>query len=334
VSFQPRFCPRPDCRAHTARPFLWRRKGTFLRACDGRPVQRYLCLVCRRTFSLQTFRLDYRLKRPALHLALFKDFVSKVTLRQAARTLGCSRGTVARRLLLLGEHCRQFHQGMVLRARGNLGGSFQLDELETFEHSRRLQPLTMPVLIERRSFFVLALETAPLPCRGRLPPALAEKKRALEARHGKRRSGSSAAVRRCLELLAHVHPPAAGVQIQTDGKESYARILGQLFGARLEHARCSSQARRDYRNPLFPINHTLAMLRDGISRLVRRSWAASKLRERLERHAWIWVCWRNYVRGITNRAPRTTPAMALGVTRRRWRKEELLAWKVLPAAGR
>ncbi len=81
-------------------------------------------------------------------------------------------------------------------------------------------------------------------------------------------------------------------------------------------------------NPLFPINHTLAMMRDGISRLVRRTWAASKLRERLEWHAWIWATWRNYVRGITNRSPRVTPAMAIGIEKEKWNATELCAWRV------
>ena len=96
------------------------------------------------------------------------------------------------------------------------------------------------------------------------------------------------------------------------------------------HERHSSTARRDYGNPLFPINHTLAMMRDGISRLVRRSWAAAKLRQKLELHAWIWIAWRNYVRGITNRWPRRTPAMVLGVEAKRWRPSEICAWRVLP----
>ena len=92
--------------------------------------------------------------------------------------------------------------------------------------------------------------------------------------------------------------------------------------------RYSSRAKRDRGNPLFPINHTLAMLRDGVSRLVRRSWAASKRRSKLELHLWIWACWRNYVRGITNKARHVTPAMAAGLERRPFRKDELLAWRV------
>lgn len=332
--FLPRHCPRPDCPSLTSRHFRWRRKGRFTRLCDGRSVPRFLCLECRHTFSSQTFRLDYRLRKPKLHLALFKDFISKCTLRQSARTLGCTRRTVAHRLALLGRHCRDFHAATLERARtsGGIGGTFQLDELETFEHSRRLKPVTLPVLIERKSYFILHAACATLPARGGLSPVWRKKKAALELCEGKRRSGSLLAVRESFARLARVHPSAGPVAVETDRKATYKTSLERLFGDRLRHARHSSKSARNYSNPLFPINHTLAMMRDGLSRLVRRTWAAAKLRDRLELHLWIWVAYRNYVRGITNRAPRTTPAMALGVDRARWRREELLAWKVFEAA--
>jgi hypothetical protein len=61
---------------------------------------------------------------------------------------------------------------------------------------------------------------------------------------------------------------------------------------------------------------------------VRRNWGASKLRARLEMHAWIWAVWRNYVRGITNESPLVTPAMALRIEKERWRPSEIGAWRV------
>jgi transposase-like protein len=334
MQFQPLHCPFPDCPSLTSQHFRWRRKGRFQRRCDGRSVPRFTCLECRRTFSSQSFRLDYRLRKPKLHLALFKDFVSKCTMRQSARTLGCTRRTVAHRLALLSEHCRAFHAGMLERARraGGIDGTFQLDEQETFEHSRRLKPVTVPVLIERSSFFMLHAACAPLPARGRLSPALLRKKAAEEELCGKRRSGSVAVVRESFECLGRVHRSEGPVKVQTDRKSSYATTLTRLFGDRLRHERYSSRGPRTYGTPLFPINHTLAMMRDGVSRLVRRSWAAAKLRERLAGHLWIWIAYRNYVRGITNRARHTTPAMALGVDRKKWEFRELLAWKVFPAA--
>ena len=330
MRYRPLRCPHPGCPAACGGQFRYRLHGHFHRHCDGRSVQRFLCRSCRRTFSVQSFRLDYRLKNPRLHLQLMGLFASKVTHRQSARILHCTRRTVARRLQLLGLHCQRFHRRMLARtrSRGGLQGPFQLDELETFEHSRRLAPVTMPVLIGRRSYFVVDLETAAIPCRGGLSPAGRKRKEEREARWGPRRSGSRHVVSNCFKTLAEVHSPLVPVVVETDLKGTYPGILREHFGERLLHARTSSKLKRDYSNPLFPINHTLAMARDGISRLVRRSWAASKLRERLGWHAWIWAVWRNYVRGITNKAHRVTPAMAAGVARRRWRIAQLCAWRV------
>jgi hypothetical protein len=282
----------------------------------------------------QTFRVDYRLKKPKLNLSLFGPLISKVTHRQAARVLGCSRRTVAHRLALLGDHCRRFHRWRLAQAAGKLGSSkvFQLDELETFEQSRRLAPVTMPVLIERSSYFILDLKTAPLPCRGGLSKCDRLRREEREGLLGRRRSGSRGAVEHCVDTMASMMAPSALVRVQTDRKLTYLSILRQRIGSRLIHQRYSSKEKRDYRNRLFPINHTLAMMRDGISRLVRRSWAASKLRERLERHAWIWVAWRNYVRGITNKAPRVTPAMAMGLEAKKWTVAEICAWRTWPTA--
>jgi transposase-like protein len=325
MRFEPPFCPYADCPAHTARPFRYQRRGIYLRACDGRRAQRFLCLECNRSFSAQRFRLDFRLQRPRLHLDLWSLFISKVTQRQSARLLHCDRKSVARRLDLLGEHCRAWHRTRL--ARRPLVGTFQLDELETFEHSRRLQPVTVPVLIQRGSYLVVDLGVGPLPCRGGLTPADRRRKAEREARHGKRRSGSRAAVERCLETLRSCLG-AGGGMLESDRKASYAASLRRVLGEGVAHVRRDSRGRRDYGHALFPINHTLAQLRDGVSRLVRRSWGASKRREKLELHLWIWACWRNYVRGITNRARNVTPAMAAGLERRPFGKEELLAWRV------
>ncbi len=186
----------------------------------------------------------------------------------------------------------------------------------------------MPVLIERSSYFIVDLETAPLPCRGGLSKGDRRKKLAREGVSGPRKSESRAAVERCVGALTTLLSNSAIARVQTDRKVTYGSILKQCLGGRLVHQRYSSKDKRDYKNPLFPINHPLAMMRDGISRLVRRSWGASKLRERLELHAWIWATWRNYVRGITNESPRVTPAMALGIEEQMWTAAKISAWKV------
>jgi hypothetical protein len=266
---------------------------------------------------------------PRLHLSLYDDMISKVTMRQSARLRRHSRSTIAHRLRLIGRHCGDAHSSWLRHARIDdaTKARFQLDELETYETDRRLFPVTVPILIESRTYFVVDVRTAPLPARGSLSLALRRRKAALERRHGRRRSGSSRAVRESFAVLERLLPLGGTVRVRTDRKSTYPGIIRSVFGARARHDRRSSKSKRNYGNPLFPINHTLALVRDNVSRLVRRTWAAAKLRERLGLHLSMWIVWRNYFRGITVRAPRVTPAMALGVAVEQWSKPAFFRWR-------
>jgi hypothetical protein len=326
MSFLPKFCPHADCPSRSNAPFRYRRRGFFRRHCDLRSVPRFQCRCCSRGFSEQTFRLNYRLKRPALLVHFFLDRVSKVTHRQSARNHACSRSTEERHFRRLSGHCKDFHEARLdeVQARGGLGEVFLLDELETYEQHRTQKPVTVPILIERTSGFVLDARVGALAPRAR---NRAPQERKLE-RKLERKSESRQVVQAAFERLRDFSPKERVLRVKTDRKPSYAKILRTLFGARCEHQRSSSKRRRDVRNPLWPINHTEARVRDNVSRLVRENWGAAKLRRWLAGHLAIWVCYRNYVRGKTNRHPRTTPAMALGVQARRWMAGELLEWRV------
>jgi len=326
VSFQPLFCPRSDCPSRSGSPFTYRCHGRFERGCDRRVVRRFLCLACSRTFSEQSFRVDYRLKRPELLGRFFLDRVSKVTHRQSARNHACSRATEERHFRLLSRHCEAFHASQLaqIAARGGVGREFLLDELESYEHHRTKKPVTVPVLIEKKSSFVVDARVGTLPARGRPAPAIPG-----EAR---RKSESRQMVRAALECLREICPKDLELVMLTDFKSMYHTQLKELFGARCVHLRISSRRKRDLRNPLWPINHTLARIRDNVSRLVRETWAAAKKRRWLQGQLAIWICYRNYVRGRTNREPRLTPAMALGVQDHRWSIRQLLDWRAGPAA--
>ena len=315
MRFHPPKCPYPHCSSRSRKSLRFRHRGSYRRACDGRTVLRFECLDCRRSFSTQTFRLDYRLRRPTLWVEVFEQLISKVTLRQIARIHHCSRKSIAQRLTLFGLQARAFHLRTLeeARARFALTGRFQLDELETYEEDRRLSPLTVPVLIERTSFFVLGADVAPLASRGGLSPFHRLKKERREELLGKRRSGSRKAVAGMFELLARFTPRSGPLLLESDEKASYRTEARKVFGKRLVHQCYASKSSKRPSSKLFPINHTLAQMRDGVSRLVRRTWASSKRAGMLSLHIWIWIGWRNYVRGITNYATKTTPAMALQV---------------------
>ncbi len=338
MSFQPAFCPHPCCPSSRGTPFTYHQRGFFQRRCDKKIVPRFLCLACSRGFSEQTFRVNYRLKRPQLLKPLYDDRISKVTHRQSARNHACSRTTEERHFRRISLHCEAFH-GLRLDevvARGGIEGVFSLDELETYEHHRTQKPVTVPILIERESGFVIDARVGTLPARGKLGDARARR----PAREGEgegnsdgdgpRKSESRRVVKDALNRLREFSPKDRPLCVLTDRKQSNASLLQELFGERCRHERTSSTRRRYPSNPLWPINHTLARLRDGISRLVRETWAAAKKRRWLAGQLAIWICYRNYVRGRTNREPETTPAMALGVQRVRWEVPQLLEWRVFP----
>jgi transposase-like protein len=330
MSFQPSFCPCEPAQCHDRPSFQYQRKGTFTRACDGRVVQRYLCKGCGRTFSNQTFRVDHRLRRPSLDAKIFTSFISKVTQRFVARHHGCTRRTVARRLKRWGKHCQSF-QARALQGPGRSlpwAGPFVFDELETFETDRRLQPVTVPMLVHRQSYFIVHTAVGTLPPRKPLSDANQARLELLEKKSGgKRISESREKVAECFAALEALAPAPKAVAIDTDEKLTYGPLLRERFGDRLVHGRTNSKAPRTYKNPLFAVNHTFAMMRDGLSRLVRRNWGHSKEREKLEWHLWIYIAWRNFVRPITNARRKESPATVAGLAPRRLEVSELLQWR-------
>jgi len=336
--FFPHRCPSDRCPSHTEVPFAYQCKGRFSRKVDGRSVQRFQCLVCHKGFSSQTFRLDYRIKKPWLPLNIFWSLVSKVSLRQTGRSLACKPDTVLHHLQLLGEHSQEIHMLFLARHKRDgpgLKGTFQLDELETFEVDRRLFPLTVPVLIDRRTRFVVHAETGTLPARGNLRERDKKRKEAYEKAAGSKRvSRSKEATKACFVALRDHLAADATIDVQTDEKKSYPPILRQVFGKQARHQWASSKAVRNRASLLFPINNSLAQMRDNMGRLVRRSWCHSKRERNLRWHLSIWMLYRNYVRELTNRCKTKSSASASGVARRRCDARELLEWRrMLPKAA-
>jgi transposase-like protein len=319
AAFSPPFCPRATCRGIEGLRF--QRKGNFWRKCDNRFVPRFRCLRCRGTFSLQSFRVDYGLHKPLCTLDILRGFVAKTTQRHMARTLGIDRKTIAHRLDLLGRHCEAFHRlRLPLLGKEAARWSFTFDELETFEQNRMHQPVTVPVLVHEHSYFVVDLEVGMLPSR--------DKRRARAMGRAERPSESKVACSAVFSRFSAITRRRPEATVATDKKPGYARWVSKACGGISSHTLTSSKRRRDMTNPLAPINLTFAMMRDGLSRLVRRNWAYTKRRAKLKLHLWVWSAWRNYVRQVTNKDRARSPASVLGIEGRRIGLAELVRWRI------
>ncbi len=324
--FRPPFCPRRSCTMHSAPvPGFCTNHGSYTVKCRAHPVPRFRCNSCGRTFSRQTFRCDYHDHRPHLNAWLFELLASGVGLRQSARILKLSPRCTELKARKLGRHLRRLN----LNLRGTMpaGTRLQLDEIETYEGRRNTRPLTVPLLIEAPSRFILWAESHTIPPSGRMSES---RKQAIERereRFGRRKDRSHDVLRRTLargKVLLEGHEQ---VRVDTDEKLSYPGLLRAAFGAeRLVHTRTNSKLERDVSNPLFPINQSEAIARDLMGRLRRESWLVSKKRRWLDVALHVFIAYRNYCRPRFNH-DRQSPAQRLGFVPGCMTPRQLLSWR-------
>jgi hypothetical protein len=143
---------RTTCSQHAASTSVY---GYF--APKGRPKreQRFRCKACRHTFSEPTFRLDCGDRRPEVNAKLFEALVSGTRLPAVGAQPQDGRVALQRKARKLARHAGFLHEN--LSARLPAGRVYLLDEEETYEHAS-IRTLTMPVLIEREHWFVVATE--------------------------------------------------------------------------------------------------------------------------------------------------------------------------------
>ena len=324
--FEPTRCPYFRCSKHLEpSPGFFRHHGHYQPLCRPHPVQRFRCKSCGRTFSRQTFRMDYRDHRPDLNARLFQSLASGIGLRQSSRNLRLSLRCTELKFRKIARHLRRLN--LNLRSELPPGSQFQLDEIETYEGRRNGRPLSVPVVIERDSRYIVWAESATIRPRGKMTPARVRAIQADEARFGPRRDRSRRSVRRSLERAASLLGPKQMVFLDTDQKSSYVGLARAAFGRRpLFHRRTSGKLPRTAANPLFPINHTEAMARDLTGRLRRQSWLASKKRRYLDLGLQLHMAYRNLVRRRFNDDEKS-PAEMLGFVRRRISESEALSWR-------
>lgn len=104
--FVPPRCPNRRCVAHwKPHPGFYTRMGTYSARCRSDPVPRFRCRSCRRSFSRQTFRIDYRNRRPEANAPLFLLVTRGVGLRQAGRNLWLDVHAVQKKFRKLARRC-------------------------------------------------------------------------------------------------------------------------------------------------------------------------------------------------------------------------------------
>lgn len=270
------------------------RAGFFLRNCDGVTVQRFKCLACGRRFSTATRTLEFRQQKRAPNFAIFRELSSAVSLRRTAENTGVNRKTVGARLQYFEKFSRICSDFLAhdLGRSGKLSNHVQFDDLETYEHTK-LKPVSVPILVCKSLRYVYAVDAAAMPANG-LTAAFSRKK------YGRRKDERPAAWKAVLKHGCKFIQP--GATITSDMHNSYAKtIAANLPGAvhlttkgRKPRSAGQGELKKGGFDPLFSINHTAAMFRANMSRLIRKTWCNTKRISFLRSHLWLYVLRHNF----------------------------------------
>jgi hypothetical protein len=323
----PPHCPNPACRFHRPGDRSWRftRRGHFIRTLDKRRVQRFRCRACRRTFSEQTFRTSYWLKRPDLLRPVFHRLQGGSGYRQIGREFGVSPQTVLGLAARLGRHCLLYFQAS--RPSG-VGEPVALDSFQSFEYSQD-HPTLFHLVTGSNSHFTYGFTDSELRRSGRKTEAQKRRCARVERQFG--RPDPRATRKDVAAVLAIVAPRAQHLTLHSDEHQEYPRAIRSLRHLVVDHRTVSSRAARTSRNPLFPVNLLDLLIRHSGANHKRETIAFSKRRQGACDRMWIFLVWRNWMKSFSERKRDATPAMRAGLADRALTFDELVERRLFPA---
>lgn len=286
-------CPSRACALPVHDPLSGRvvRAGFYRRRALPRKVQRYFCLNCRRGFSSQTLDPTYYQKRPDVNALARELFASSVSQRRSARILKVSLRTAVRKFRFVARQSA-IQNELDQKDRLNMPvTNVQFDDLVTSIHTK-CKPAALTLAVESGTRRILGFEVSDLPARHPLREVSLRK---YGPRKDERPMGINRLFRRLVPLLVR------DVQIRSDCDPEYPRHVRKHFPkARYERflsrrGRTSGfgELKRGGHDPLYSLNHTCAMFRANLNRLVRRTWCTSKTKLGLILHAEIYVNYHN-----------------------------------------
>ena len=290
-----RQCPDSECldknKGPNPKPIV--RKGRYFRSSDGQWIQRYFCRSCGGTFSSATNLPCYRQKKRKLNPAFDRLFSSCVSQRRAAILLGVNRKTAVRKFRFLATQARQEQERWLKQLASHPISHVQFDDLETSEHTK-CKPLSVALAVEPKSRKILGFQVSSMPAKGHLSQIAFKK---YGPRADDRAQGWNAlfyslkpVVREDAEWLSDENPHYPHHLKRHHPKATHRTVKG-----RRGCVAGQGELKKIGNDPLFSLNHTCAMLRANLNRLVRRTWCTTKTKQGLIDHLSIYVRYHNQV---------------------------------------
>ncbi|MGZ3788707.1 MAG: hypothetical protein ACXVLQ_09305, partial [Bacteriovorax sp.] len=208
-----------------------------------------------------------------------------------ARLLDVHYMTVQRKLIYLAKKARLSNQEFLQSLKLSPVRHLQFDDLITSVHTK-LKPLSISIAIDAKSRSILAATVGSIPAFGHLAELSRRK-------YGKMPNEREQKLHDLFSQIAESVVPNA--RIESDEHSLYQPMVRKFF-PEAEHRQFKGEKgcvvgqgelKKVHYDPLFKINHTCAMLRYRINRLVRRTWCTTKKIEMLENHLQIYIAYHN-----------------------------------------
>ena len=286
-------CPKITCKSSQII-----KNGHYFRRNDSRKVQRFKCRTCGKQFSTSTGTLEFGQKKRRVNALLLKLFCAKVTQKRAARIAGVNKITASRKFAYWAKKAEVKNVRFREMLQKQKVKYFQFDDLITKEKTK-LKPLSVTVAVDADRRFILSANVSQIAAFGHLAQASVNK-------YGKRKSFHRKALDTTFrELSAIVIDDAL---IESDEHKNYLPIVRkyfpnacyQQFKSEKGCVAGQGELKKVKFDPIFAIDHTMAMLRDGISTLVRRTWSCTQDPKRLQGHLEMFIYYYNkyYLGGL------------------------------------
>jgi len=199
-----------------------------------------------------------------------------------------------RRFRYIAAQERADHEKWVLREYQNKPITYlQFDDLETAEHTK-CKPLSVALAVDPKTRKILNFKVNQMPAKGHLAKISFRK-------YGYRRDERSLGWDLMMEELKPIVSKTA--VFHSDENPHYGRFVKKHFPdadhKTVKGGRGSITGQGELKklrhDPLFSLNHTCAMLRANLNRLLRRTWCISKNKQGLIDHLSLYVSYHNKI---------------------------------------
>jgi len=277
--YRPLFCPNYLCSYHQKAPseFSWFYRIGFYHTKAFGKVRRFKCLGCGKSFSTQTFLLNYYVKRPVDYRPILEHLCSSSGIRATSRWLAVSHQTITNRIGRLARQAMAIQAELTDGLR--LSEDLVTDGFESFV-ADQYQPNNIHLLTGSLSQFLYSFDYAHLRRKGRMTKRQKAERHRREQDYIRERISISKSFRRIIGEVEHLLQNRSTVHtfLSSDKKQEYRLLIKHSLvlqyyrqAGTFTHRCVSSKRPRTFVNPLFPVNYLDRELRKDNANQVRET---------------------------------------------------------------